>query len=68
MDSGDDIPPELPPGDHPAWRVVDETIVLIGLLLAKELLYRSGYPPDVMLAIDDRLKLLIKNHGGSGIY
>lgn len=48
---------------------MDETLILVGLLLAHELLLTSShYPNDVAIAIHDRLKQLIKSHGGAEVF
>lgn len=46
--------------------IVDDTLILVGLLLAQSLLFKSGYPADVMQELEDRLALLIKQYTKKG--
>ncbi len=59
----DEVLDSYPPGDDPGWRVVDETLILIGLILVGDFLHQSRYPTDVMIALSDRVKLMIKQRG-----
>lgn len=46
------------------WEWIDETIILVGLLLCQASLFKSGYSAEVMTELQDRLNKLIKRYGG----
>lgn len=48
------------------YGVLDDTIVLVGLLLMRETLFKSGYPADVIVELQDRLQMLIRTYTRKG--
>lgn len=49
------------------WQAVDDTIVLVGLLLFQASLFKSGYSAEVMTELQDRLTKMIKRYSGKGV-
>jgi hypothetical protein len=48
------------------WQWLDDTMVLVGLLLFQASLLKSGYSADVMAELQDRLTKLIKQYARKG--
>jgi hypothetical protein len=49
------------------WRAVDDTIVLVGLLLFQASLFKSGYSAEVMAELQERLNRMIKQYSRKGV-
>lgn len=49
------------------WRCIDDTIVLVGLLLFQELVIRSGYDSDTIVELQDRVRGLVKEWSRKGL-
>jgi hypothetical protein len=49
------------------WQVLDDTIVLVGLLLFQASLFKSGYSAEVMTELQDRVGKLIKQYSQKGV-
>lgn len=48
------------------WEWMDGTIILVGLLIMKHTLFKSGYPAEVITELDDRINKLVKKYTGTG--
>lgn len=48
------------------WAVVDDSLILVGLLILQASLFKSGYSAEVMTEIQERLNKLIRYYGKKG--
>lgn len=49
------------------WQALDDTVILVGLLLFQATLFKSGYSAEVMTELQDRVNRLIKYYGKKGV-
>lgn len=49
--------------DDRSWRSLDDTMVLVGLLLLQASLFKSGYSAELMTELQVRVAKLIKYYG-----
>lgn len=49
------------------WSILDDTLILMGLLVLQASLFKSGYSAEVITEIQDRLNRLIQYYGKKGV-
>lgn len=49
------------------WQALDDTIVVVGLLLFQASLFKSGYPAEIQVELMDRVNKLVRLWSRKGV-